>query len=329
MAAESAVHDPPQALTRMYPTADIGGETPPIRRIVFLGDSITECGEYVVDLECWLLAHRRQIEVLNVGLSSETATALSPVENEGHLKQFGFVRPFVGERLARVLAETKPDCLFVCYGMNDAGALPRTEQGTKRYTEAMTLLRGAALHSGAKRVVICTPPMHDAKGVVEKQSYDDTLARYSAWLVCRRQKGWEIVDLHTPMRTALREGRSRDPAFAFALDGVHPGRAGHWLMAREILTHIFGAHLCGVTSAENLFFAQGPEIRVLVRRRMEFRFNTWMALICHQRPGVMGGPDMKNEPRLAAAQAAVADCTLQINHNIHNGLPLAERGDSG
>src|SRR5271170_6985242 len=39
-----------------------------VHRIVFLGDSITQAGDYVTDCECWLLAHGFEIEVLNLGL---------------------------------------------------------------------------------------------------------------------------------------------------------------------------------------------------------------------------------------------------------------------
>ena len=106
---------------------------PGVHRIVFLGDSITQGGDYVTDVECWLLAHGLQVEVLNLGLGSETASDLTPEENGGHLKKHGFGRPFVSERLERALAATKPDLLFACYGMNDGGSLPPDTSGTKRF----------------------------------------------------------------------------------------------------------------------------------------------------------------------------------------------------
>jgi hypothetical protein len=42
-----------------------------VHRIVFLGDSITQAGDYVTDCECRLLAHGFGVEVLNLGLGSE------------------------------------------------------------------------------------------------------------------------------------------------------------------------------------------------------------------------------------------------------------------
>ena len=292
-----------------------------VRRIVFLGDSITQGGDYVTDVECWLVAHGSQVEVLNLGLGSETATDLTPEENSGHLKKYGFGRPFVSERLARVLAATKPDWLFACYGMNDGGSLPPDAVGTKRFAEAVTRLRTAAIQAGAKHVVLCTPPMHDAKGDATQLFHDENLARYSAWLVSKRTDGWEVVDIHAPFRAALDERRTHDQTFQFAKDGVHPGREGHWVMAREILRQGFRAQQDGIAAAEDLFPARGAEIRALVRERMVVRFNAWMTQIGHQRPGVAGGPGAKPGPTVAEANVTAADLTLKIQRLIADGRP--------
>ena len=292
-----------------------------VHRIVFLGDSITQGGDYVTDVECWLLAHGIQVEVLNLGLGSETASDLTPEENAGHLKAHGFGRPFVSERLARALAATKPDLLFACYGMNDGGSLPPDETGTKRFADAVTHLRETALKAGVKRVVICTPPVEDAKGNATKKFHDENLTRYTTWLLTKRADGWNVVDIHTPMRFALDAGRAKNPAFEFAKDGVHPGREGHWLMAREILTQTFGAKLDGVASAEELFPARGAEIRKLVHDRMVLLFNSWMTQIGHQRPGVAGGPGAKPGLPLAEANAKAADLAKQIQAQLTGGKP--------
>jgi lysophospholipase L1-like esterase len=283
-----------------------------VHRIVFLGDSITQAGDYVVDCECWLLEHGFEVEVLNLGLGSETATDLTAAENAAHLHAFGFGRPFLSERLDRVLSLTKPDLLFACYGMNDGGSLPANASGTKRFAKAMTKLRDAAGKAGVKRVVICTPPVFDDKGDAKQKFHEENLARYTTWLLSKRAKGWEVVDIHTPMRRALDEGRAKDAAFHFAADGVHPGRAGHWLMAREILTQFFGVKLEGVTCAEDIFPARGSEIRKLVRERMVLLFDAWMTQIGHKRPGVTGGPGAKPGLPIAEASAKADELSKRI-----------------
>jgi lysophospholipase L1-like esterase len=261
------------------------------------------------------------VEVLNLGLGSETASNLTPQENEGHLKTYGFGRPNVSERLERALTATKPDLLFVCYGMNDAGALPSDATGDGRFVEAITHLRETALKLGVKRIVLCTPPVQDAKGNAAQKFYDQNLARYTAWLLSKRSEGWEVVDFHTPMRNALDKGRAKNPAFMFAKDGVHPGREGHWLMVREIIRQFFGANVDGIASAEELFPSHGAEIRKLVYDRMQLLFDAWMTKIGHTRPGVAGGPGAK--PSLPPAEATVkaAEMTTQIKQAIANLKP--------
>ena len=287
-----------------------------VHRIVFLGDSITQDGNYVVDCECWLLEHGFQVEVLNLGLGSETATDLTPEENAWHLKANGFGRPFVSERLDRALAATKPDLLFACYGMNDSTSLTADARGIRRFSEAITNLRDAAIKAGVKRVVICTPPVYDDKGDATKSSQDDKLAVYTTWLLSQRAEGWDVVDIHTPMRRALDEARTKNPAFTFSPDCTHPDREGHWLMARAILTQFFGAKLDGVTSAEDLFPSHGSEIRELVHERMVLLFNAWMTQIGHKRPDVAGGPGAKPGLPIAEANGKAADLSKRIQSEM-------------
>ena len=151
--------------------------------------------------------------------------------------------------------------------------------------------------------------------------HDENLARYTAWLLSKRADGWDVVDIHTPMRRALDEGRVKDPAFQFAKDGVHPGREGHWLMASEILSQFLGAKLDGVVAAEDLFPAHGTVIRKLVRERMVLRFNSWMTQIGHKRPGVAGAPGAKPGLPMAEANAQAADVAKQIQLLMTGGKP--------
>jgi hypothetical protein len=141
-----------------------------------------------------------------------------------------------------------------------------------------------------KRVILCTPPVHE-KGDASRAGHDESLARYAEWLLARRADGWDVVDLHGPMRRALDERRARDPGFAFADDGVHPGREGHWLMARELARALLGADPgASAGSSEALFAARGAEIRALVHERMRSNHAAFMTAIGHSRPGVAGGP---------------------------------------
>jgi lysophospholipase L1-like esterase len=312
------------------PAAPVGGMPGilrDVRRMVFIGDSITQAGEYVTDLDCWLLSRGVRIEVLNLGLASETATNLTPEENQGHLRANGFGRPALSERLDRVLAATKPDLLVACYGMNDGASLPSDDAGLARFAEALTRLRAAALKAGCRRVVICTPPVADSGDSSRPGAHDENLTRMSAWVMAQAG-AWDVVDIHGPMRRELDARRARQPGFRFSGDGVHPGREGHWLMAREILTQGFGADLGTAGCAEDFFPAHGAEIRRLAQERLNLLASAWLTRTGHTRPGVPGGPRAAPGPTVEATTLKAAEIAEKIR-TLQAGAAKAEPGVVG
>lgn len=278
------------------------------KRIAFIGDSITQGGDYVVDFECFLLANGLTNEVINVGLGSETASDLTMAENEPHKTRHGFGRPGVSERFARVLSTVKPDWLVVCYGMNDGSSLPAGDEGLKRFAKACEYIRKSAGNLGVQQVIFCTPPVYDAQAKGNPQ-HEANISAYSEWLLARRADGWRIADIHTPMAKTLAEKRAQDPKFALAGDGVHPNREGHWIMARAVILETAGRDLSGTPDAEALFAQNGTEIRKLVRERTSMLHSTWMTLTGHKRPGVAGGPNTK--PGLPLDQATAKSAEIQ------------------
>lgn len=78
-----------------------------------------------------------------------------------------------------------------------------------------------------------------------------------------------------------------------------------------------------------IIFLRRPraETRMLVQERMTIRFNAWMTMIGHKRPGVPGGPRAKPGPSLDEANRKAAEITRQINQlrQVRNGWPNEER----
>ena len=64
------------------------------------------------------------------------------------------------ERLARVLAQTKPDVVVACYGMNDGIYYPFGEERFQKFQDGIRRLREQAASAGAK-VLHITPPTFD------------------------------------------------------------------------------------------------------------------------------------------------------------------------
>jgi lysophospholipase L1-like esterase len=179
------------------------------------------------------------VTIINVGLPSETVSGLSePGHADGK-----FPRPDLHERLARVLAKTRPDLVFACYGMNDGVYLPLDAARFQSYRDGIEWLHAQVTQAGAAIIHVTPPVFDEVKG--GHAGYETVLAEYSAWLVSQRTNGWDVIDLHTPMKQYLASQRAKAPAFALTQDGIHPGDLGHWLMAQAILEHL------GVTEAQS------------------------------------------------------------------------------
>jgi lysophospholipase L1-like esterase/pimeloyl-ACP methyl ester carboxylesterase len=212
-----------------------------IRRIVFLGDSITYDGRYIQYVEAYLLTRYpdRQFELINLGLPSETASGLSePGHADGQ-----FARPCVHDRLTQALAKSQPDLVVICYGMNDGIYMPFDENRFARYQKGMRRVVQQVQAAGAQ-VLVLTPPVFDPTpldetsdegGAVPYRGYDDVLQRFSQWLLEQRQNGWAVADVHDAMVRHIAARRADDARFILAADGVHANAFGHWLMSRQVL----------------------------------------------------------------------------------------------
>ena len=201
-----------------------------VKRILFLGNSITYSGQYVADIEAYLIIKypEKHLEFINAGLPSETVSGLSEENHAGGR----FPRPDLHERLDRVLSQTKPDLVFACYGMNDGIYLPFDDNRFQRFRDGINWLHDKVLKSGAL-IIHLTPPVFDER---KGKAYANVLDIYSDWLIsCRYTVNWDVVDIHWPMKKFLENRRLSDTAYVFAKDGVHPNDTGHWIMAQQVL----------------------------------------------------------------------------------------------
>jgi lysophospholipase L1-like esterase len=267
-------------------------------RVVMLGDSITHSGEYIDFIDTYLTLRfpERRVEFLNLGLPSETVSGLS---EDGHAGG-QFPRPVLQERLDRVLEKTKPDLVIACYGMNDGIYLPFDEARFRKFKEGMLSLHRKVTASGAK-IIHATPPVFDEiKG--GHPGYADTLDRYSDWLLAQRSAGWDVVDLHGPTSRHLAGQRAGDPNYFLAADGIHPGEAGHWIMARSILSYLGAEEVAGLDDPKAMLASHphGEELLRLIRERQRMMRDAWMTDIGYKRPGLSVGLPMADAMEKAA-----------------------------
>lgn len=265
---------------------------PKVKRIVFIGNSITYAGKYVTDVEAYFVTRYpdRKFEFINVGLPSETVSGLS---EEGHADG-RFPRPDVHERLQRILGLTKPDLVFVNYGMNDGIYLPFDEERFTKFKEGIIWLHDEVVKYGAG-IVHVTPPVYD-EALGNAKGYAQVLDTYSTWLLQQQQTAqWQVADMHFPMKKHLEEERKTNPDFAFAKDAVHPNDAGHWVMAQQVLLYLGETNAGKFKSAEDAVSSikNGAAIFKLVAERQQVMKDAWLTAIKHTRPEMAVGLPLK------------------------------------
>ncbi len=279
---------------------------PNVKRIVFLGDSITHAGGYIDAIEAALLVQfpDRKIEILNIGLPSETTSGLSEPGHAGGQ----FPRPDLHERLERVLAQTKPDLVIACYGMNDGIYYPLGDERFAKFKSGIERLHSAVESRGAK-IIHLTPALFDPVPIKARllpagldsysqpyEGYDDVLEAYSQWLLSRKADGWQVIDVHGAMKQALVAKRVDNPAFTFASDGVHPNAAGQAIVAGPLAT-AWGLKL----DAEGLPpHPKAKEILNLVREKQKTLKLAWLSATKHLRPGIAAGLPIEEAQAIAA-----------------------------
>lgn len=219
---------------------DSGLSLGPKERIVFLGDSITQGGNYVGYLETLIrLRHpKSHIEIHNHGISSETISGTSEPDHNPR-------RPWAHERFTRDVTDWKPTLVLSCFGMNDGNYHPFDEDRFEKYRIGINrLIERVRQEAHCDRLVISTPPPFDAYQRKNSDpeatsygyrypalNYDDTLHRYAEWLLTLRQKGQPVVDLHGRLNRHLATRRQGKVSYTMMPDAVHPNSTGHAVMA--------------------------------------------------------------------------------------------------
>lgn len=255
-------------------------------KILFLGNSITYSGQYISFIETYLTLKYpdRKLEFINVGLPSETVSGLSEINHaEGK-----FPRPVLRERLHRVLSKIEPDLVFACYGINDGIYLPFDDKRFQKFKEGILWMHTEVIKSGAD-IIHLTPTVYDGSNA---EVYDNVMDIYSHWLLGKRYTDhWNIIDIHTPMKTQLKEQRLQNPEFTFAPDGVHPNANGHWVMAQQVLLGLGEDTMASFKSMEKAIaaFKNGEAVLALIMERQAYTKDAWLTTIGHKRPGMSQG----------------------------------------
>lgn len=196
-------------------------------KLAICGDSITEQKRYSLILETYLAACRPDLEVecRQFGWSGERAD--------------GFLR-----RMKNDVLRFEPDVATTCYGMNDFRYVPFDERIAAEYRRNQTRIAevfaeaGCDLLLGSPGIIDSVPHwVEQASGT--QLDLNLALARFRDIdiEVAGKSGGTRFADVFRPMLIADWKAKNEHgPEFKVAgKDGVHPGWAGHVVMAYAFL----------------------------------------------------------------------------------------------
>lgn len=294
---------------------------PKIKRIVFLGNSITWQANYVNDVIACLTAYypNRHFEFINVGLPSETVSGLSEPGHAGG----AFPRPDLHERLQRVLDQIKPDLVFADYGINDGIYMPFDQDRFQKFKDGIRWLHNEVVKSGVDIIHITPPVFDELRG--GDPGYAAVIDQYAQWLLSmRRSDGYKVIDVHFPMKKYLEAHRKADAefnldGFALTTDGVHPGEVGHWIMARQILLYLGCSQ---VAKSPDILHALAntpnpAKLLKLVTDRQNMLRDAWLTATRYKRPGLPVGLPLDEAIRKADEMGKSIDSVLQHSDSVH------------
>jgi lysophospholipase L1-like esterase len=215
-------------------------------RVVFLGDSITEQRLYTTYLEGYVLTRHPgwKLTFRNVGWGGDTAWLRQRAHpNEGQLfaaeaeAQQKMVEDAVGRGLARDVLPLKPTFVTVKFGMNDHSYQPFREDIFRTYVRSQSELAKVLTAKGARVAFLTPQPIEEKRPDPDKDPRNQSLRKFSDGLKeVAAKSGSLFVDQFDPYMAIMLKERSANPAAVIGGgDAVHPGAAGHTLMAWAVL----------------------------------------------------------------------------------------------
>ncbi|HAT14258.1 MAG TPA: lipolytic protein G-D-S-L family [Microcoleaceae bacterium UBA10368] len=205
------------------------------RKIVTIGDSITEAGKYPGGY-VWLLQRYlndlypdRAIEIINAGISGNKATDMQA-------------------RFQKDVIDKKPDLVMINVGVNDVwhaffdfqnqqfypqGNLP-TGVPLAEYREKLTQMVAAAKAAGIRVVLLSPTPIREVLDGPENR-------RLQEYIAAMREIGLQnkclFIDLNAPFLEVIGtfQKHAGKTLNLLAADGVHPNPSGYRIMAFTIL----------------------------------------------------------------------------------------------
>jgi len=198
-------------------------------RVVFYGDSITEQRLYTTYAETYVVTRFPQLNVAFVhsGVGGDRVGG-------------GWAGP-IDLRLSRDVFPYKPTVVTIMLGMNDGSYRAFDAEIFKTYsTGYQHLIDSAKSALPGLRVTLIQPSPYDdvTRPPTFEGGYNAVLVRYGQFIreLAEKEK-LDVADLNTSVVAVMEKAKATDGETAKKIiaDRVHPGLAGHLLMAEALL----------------------------------------------------------------------------------------------
>lgn len=200
-------------------------------RVIFVGNSITEAGAYVSYIYLYYMTHfpGKKLVILNGGIGGDKASDIY-------------------RRLDYDILAKKPNVLVLTFGMNDTGYFEfNNADAGKTAAERIAASRSSYQQieqrllklPGIQKIMMSSPPYDEtakfkgnyfpgkSKAMLEIIKFQEEAAR---------KNNWPFTDLFRPMTALNQQLQQKDSTFTIiGSDRIHPGNAGHLVMASLFL----------------------------------------------------------------------------------------------
>lgn len=253
-----------------------------MKNIVFIGDSITDIGEFPGIVEAFVLSNNiKDYDFINLGVSSENVSGLT---EKGH----PFKRPSALSRIDRITEVIEGQWATVMYGENDGVYRPFSEENFFLYKKGIAEITEKLKKAGFK-VALITPTPFDPisyKGKLSQSEdcpdgtvyaeYNSVMSAYADWI---RECGLgdKVIDVNKAVSEYLAARRRENPGFKTG-DGIHQGKEGNYIIAAEILREIFGIDIGAP------FETPLPKVYKTARKKSRVTHRFFKEFIGHENP---------------------------------------------
>ncbi|MEM5565663.1 SGNH/GDSL hydrolase family protein [Psychroserpens sp. AS72] len=252
------------------------------KRVLILGNSITQHGHYVDIMEYYLRkAHpNSKLDIISIGLSAETISGTTELGRE-------FPRPYLHNRLDTALNEIKPDLVLACYGMNDGNYQPLDSLRFSAYKKGILKLKSKVEQRNAQ-LILLTPTVFDPDPIKNRISndgekhtywhpyydYNKVLTTYSDWLLSLATESQKVINLNHNLNNVLMDMKGIKEDSTFVPDGVHPNKIGHFYIAQNVLRDLYPNLKLENPNIE-MERLNNDSLFILIHKRRELRSEGW------------------------------------------------------